>query len=262
MEALRRVVRGGLGYRNPLYVRAAGFANAWQTIWREGYGTYKQLQRLAKSAKGGAPEHVAFRELEHPFPVRPGTADASVLVANVVRAEYGQVHPRRQPRWLIDAGGYIGDTTAFFLSRYPTLRALVLEPSAEHVACMRRNLNPYRDRVTILQKGLWSVDATLRFSGQGVNGVVGSSEGDVVDCVSIPTLIAQFGIDRIDILKLDIEGAEREVVGPTASNWLDQTSELVMEIHGPDIERSVAEALARAGFAMRQHRSVWYCRRP
>ena len=49
------------------------------------------------------------------------------VMDNVIRQEYGQVAPTTPPRWMIDAGADIGDTTAYFLSKYPSLKAVVLQ---------------------------------------------------------------------------------------------------------------------------------------
>jgi hypothetical protein len=45
----------------------------------------------------------------------------------------------------------------------------------------------------------------------------------------ISSLIRDFGIDHIDLLKIDIEGAEKEVF--EACDWQDRLDSIVIELH-------------------------------
>jgi hypothetical protein len=53
---------------------------------------------------------------------------------------------------------------------------------------------------------------------------------DTVKAYSIPEILEQAMTDRIDILKLDIEGTEKELFSG-ATNWLDRVSIIVIELH-------------------------------
>jgi len=68
------------------------------------------------------------------------------------------------------------------------------------------------------------------------------------------------GKDRIDILKMDIEGAEADVLGKSADIWLNRVDLLIIELHGPEIEVAVMETLRRNRFIATPYRSLWYCR--
>jgi FkbM family methyltransferase len=75
------------------------------------------------------------------------------------------------------------------------------------------------ERFHFLPVGLWSSDGTRRFYGPRDPEAVsystvsaGSSETFDAPCTSLQTLMADLGHDRIDLLKLDIEGAEYEVL--------------------------------------------------
>jgi FkbM family methyltransferase len=50
--------------------------------------------------------------------------------------------------------------------------------------------------------------------------------------VSVPQLMSEYGIGRIDLLKMDIEGGEFAVLGPGEKlDWLEQVDQLVIEVH-------------------------------
>ena len=93
------------------------------------------------------------------------------------------------------------------LSRIPTLKAIVLEPNQPSYEMALHNLKPYGTRVTLLNKVLWTSDGTLQFGGSSTGASV-QDKGIEVDGISIPTLLYKFSISRLNILKMDIEGAE------------------------------------------------------
>jgi hypothetical protein len=65
----------------------------------------------------------------------------------------------------------------------------------------------------------------------------------------------------IDILKLDVEGAEYEILRPPAP-WLSSVRCLVIELHGAAANRDIPGWLQSAGFSIERHRSLLFCNRP
>jgi len=53
----------------------------------------------------------------------------------------------------------------------------------------------------------------------------------IVQGITIDKIMDDYGLDRISILKVDIEGAEREVF-MDSSQWLDKVDALIVELHG------------------------------
>ena len=82
-----------------------------------------------------------------------------------------------------------------------------------------------------------------------------------ISCTTVPELIARFKLDRIDILKMDIEGAEEGIFKTDVDKWLPRVDNVLIELHGPECERAVLGALRKANFAIRQYRTVYYCSR-
>ena len=52
------------------------------------------------------------------------------------------------------------------------------------------------------------------------------------------------GFTRIDLLKIDIEGAEVDLLLKDAERWLPQVRNLSIELHGPECEAALERALA------------------
>ena len=190
---------------------------------------------------------------DYPLYYRAGGSDARVIEQVLVHQEYAAVAALPGVEFIIDCGANIGCTTFYLLHRYPLARAVVVEPDAGNMAVCRRNLAPFRDRVTFVEAGVWPVAGPLVVDrGSYRDGAEWSiqvrparpGEKPDVNAVTVPDLLAAAGFPRIDLLKIDIEGAEAELFDATAAGWLNTTRNLVVELHGPACERAVDEALA------------------
>lgn len=259
MEQLRRIVRGAIGYENSVYRAAAVGLNTAEIVRKEGLDMLSNIRRIESAAVGGACEQVKFRNLLRPIDVRPGTKDLVTVVDTVVREEYGKWPPRNDIGVLVDAGAFIGDTSAWYLSRFPQLRTWALEPMPDNFELARRNLGRYGDRATVLPLALAGSEGTVRFEGGGTGGSIGGDNGIEVKTTCMPALLATIPGGHIDVLKIDIEGAEVDVFEAAPQQWLGKVDRIIVELHGPEIARKVHAILDANGWGYRQYRSVWYC---
>jgi hypothetical protein len=75
---------------------------------------------------------------------------------------------------------------------------------------------------------------------------------NAINGYTIATLLAQSRFDAIDLLKLDIEGAEEQIFSATDTAWLDHVRVLVIETHGARAEHAVKTALLKRTFTQSQ----------
>lgn len=70
---------------------------------------------------------------------------------------------------------------------------------------------------------------------------------------SIPQLLKRFGKNRIDFLKLNVEGSEKEIFSEGYQDWLPQTGSILVELHdgkNPGSSRAVFSAMQNTHFAV------------
>lgn len=255
MEALRSSIRGFIGYRSWIYRCAATLLDVYYAASREG-GTGLRVLRMRHRIGPGIWMH--FHTLKFPIFIRPGTADVTSIVNNVFREEYGRLPKGFLPRVVLDAGAYVGDTAAYYLSRFEDATVIALEPSQESYQLADRNLANYQGRVILLQRALSDFEGSVRLSGHQTGALV-SESGLEVEATTIPALLIDRGIECIDLLKMDIEGSEVTVLRSGVGGWLRQIGMLLLETHGKEIENEVIPLLEREGFSIHRHRNVWYC---
>lgn len=145
-----------------------------------------------------------------------------------------------KPQWICYCGG-VGEDVTFdlgLIKRFgcpvfafdPTPRAIAYA-TKESVAEPRFRFFPY---------GLWSSDTTLKFFSpkdpshvsHSVVNLQGTDTFFEARCKTIPSLMAELGHDRIDLVKIDIEGAEHVVVKSMLSSGV-KPSVLCIEIDQP-----------------------------
>jgi len=120
---------------------------------------------------------------------------------------------------VIDCGAYIGEFTLYAAAAVgPAGRVIAFEPDGTIYGKLLANieLNGFRN-VTVLNKGLWSRDGTLKFLGDGIKGYSFMFSGDAAGAVETPVVsldseLARLGAARADFIKADIEGSELEFI--------------------------------------------------
>lgn len=251
------MVRKVIGYQSRPYIAGSVLIDFLSVFWKEGIGTWSELRRLKKKVHFQTPTSIAIRSLKYPILIRPDTEDVGMVISSIIREEYGQLLPCIDPRWLIDAGAYIGDTSCYFLSRFPRLRVIALEPNPPAFQMAKMNLAPYGARANLLPKALSAIDKVVHFGG-GFGGASIQATGLEVEATSIAALMQKFCIPHLDILKMDIEGEEESIFSYNL-DWLACVSLIIIEIHGSAAKDIVSRAMRQNGFNMRRYRSVWYC---
>ncbi len=127
----------------------------------------------------------------------------------------------------VDIGANQGEFSLFAAKRLRHGQVVAFEPDPELSERLRRNLgrNGF-DSVTVRQHALWHEDATLelhRPAGQWDDGSTNEGLGslyaspgttvvDVVDCRRLDDVVEELDLARVDVIKIDVEGAEVNVL--------------------------------------------------
>jgi FkbM family methyltransferase len=199
-----------------------------------GWRVWRAWQR-AHQAPRGTLVPVPLPGLPRAPLLRAGTTDAHVLEQIFVREELAFDVPG-DPAFVVDAGANIGLSSIWLATRFPTARIVALEIEAENFALLARNVAPH-PRVSAWQCGLWSRATTLEvvnpaneaWAFYARSPAPGTPGG--VPAVSVADILAREGVERVGLLKVDIEGGEREVFAAGAEAWIDRVDQIAVELH-------------------------------
>ena len=158
---------------------------------------------------------------------------------------------------ILDCGANVGLASLYFKRRYPRARITAYEADPSLAAMVEANLaaNGAPD-AEVVQAALWTSNGQLTFRCEGSDsGMIESLPGAIdgrATIVRAQRLRQVLDAEPIDLLKLDIEGAEDAVLAD-CEPVLHRVRAMIMDLHefDPADRRapSVLDRLTRAGFA-------------
>lgn len=169
--------------------------------------------------------------------LRNNTSDNAAFQTIFIHGEYDFKLPF-EPSFIIDCGANIGLTTLYFLSKYPDSSVVSVEPEAANFRMLAHNTRLFK-KVKCIMAAVWIDDSKLKIVDDPDNSywgkrVVPTSEvnGDsLIETIRIDKILKESGFDFIDVLKIDIEGAELELFSRDYETWLPKTKVLMIELH-------------------------------
>ncbi|RMD99204.1 MAG: FkbM family methyltransferase, partial [Deltaproteobacteria bacterium] len=180
------------------------------------------------------PRHVAGTTTILGTPIR-FTDAASFLSAYeeiFLHEIYGFAPSRRAPR-IIDCGANIGLAVLYWKRRWPDARVIAFEPDPAAYAALLSNCAVFGHHdVEAVCKAVWTAHGPLAFVREGADaGRLGCVRAEKGNCtVEGYRLRDALGGGPVDLLKLDIEGAEVDVVADCAGR-LDAVEHIFVEFH-------------------------------
>jgi len=196
------------------------------------------------------------RQLDFPVYARRGTSDLSVFHQIFVEREYSCIDSLKVEGLIVDLGANVGYSSSYFLSRFPKSNVIAIEPDGGNLDCALMNTNPYGTRCRVIRAAIWPLDEKLAFqnetmgTGHEWGRKLKPSPSGEVDTITMPEVITGHGgIERIALLKVDIEGAEVDLFGHGADKWIDKVDNIVAELHGEEARRVFFNAIS--------HRKFW-----
>ncbi len=205
---------------------------------------------------------ISFRGIYNtPVRLRTGSDSSDVAVFKQILGweEYKPVvetyknHFGADAASIIDAGGNIGLTSVYFSAHFPNASIVSVEPDIDNFNVLTANLT--QKSVTCIWGAVWYHNGQLTLVNDFRDQLswsrrvqeVEQNTNHVVPAYSIMHIKEQHNFDCIDILKIDIEGAEKELFAePT---FLKYTKCIALEIHDEfDCRQTIYQCLSDYGF--------------
>lgn len=179
-------------------------------------------------------------EIKAPFFLRLLTSDLPTFDQVFTDNEY-DCDTANPPKVIVDAGANIGLAAIYFTNKYPDAKIIALEPEQSNFELLKENVSPYSNVIPV-HAALWHKNEEINLIDPGLGkwgfmtetknaaeGLVGSTRHSV-QAMTIDKIIQDFSLEKIDILKIDIEGAEKEVFSDTSS-WIERIDSIIVELH-------------------------------
>ena len=210
-----------------LYLRTVGVVGAIKALW----GHLSNSTLLVS---------IQRPDVAHPLQLRVPSTDVPTYKHVFVRKEYrfeGEVAPMT----IVDAGANTGLASIYFANRYPGARIIAIEPEQANFELLVKNVELYPNVIPV-QAALWKNNDQIELVDPGLGdwGYMTRNRDDdrelsqevrhSVQAMTIDRVMEQFELESIDLLKLNIEGAEREVFEYSEA-WIDRVNAMVVKLH-------------------------------
>ena len=204
--------------------------------------SFREAISIYLKIKKGNYDSFRLKKLQHPFSMRKNPYDYATFEEVLLREDYN-IDFGFEPQTIIDGGANIGLTSVFFANKFPNANIVAVEPEKENFQMLQKNTNSYSN-ISLLNAGIWDHNTFLSVvdEGKGNNAFtvkeVPVNTENAIKALSVYEIMKQQDWSTIDILKLDIEGTEKNIFEKNYESWLPFVRVLIVELHDRMIEGS------------------------
>jgi len=150
----------------------------------------------------------------------------------------------------LDVGANIGLASIYFANKYPEATIVAIEPEESNFELLKKNVESYSN-ITPVQAALWDKNEDISLVDPGLDkcgfmtqekdkkekntGDILSQKTNIPEChqvrgMTVDKIMKDYNFAEVDILKIDIEGAEKEVFKDTSA-WIGGVNSIIVELH-------------------------------
>jgi FkbM family methyltransferase len=174
---------------------------------------YQQIKKLSKLPRYTAGRFQKGNEI-YKF---PDAASFVFMFNELFITEIYKFKTGKKSPFIIDCGANIGLSVIYAKKKFPDARIIAFEPERTIFKYLKENISQYKwNKVDLIEKAVWKEKALINFINEGadanrissINSEEASRQSYSVEAVTLSNYITE----EVDFLKLDIEGAELEVL--------------------------------------------------
>lgn len=136
---------------------------------------------------------------------------------------------------IIDCGANVGYASLYFAANFKEANIIAIEPQTDNFTQLKKNVKNYTN-ITPVNAAIWHHNSSLSIKNENETSAsfeVGenvNSESNLAG-ITIKKLMDSYNMPIIDIIKIDIEGAEYNLFENNPHEWLLKTKCIIIELH-------------------------------
>lgn len=168
------------------------------------------------------------------FDIRPGTDDGAVIEEVWWENVYRMTSDLLRGAVVVDVGANVGAFTALAVAAGAAL-VVAIEPDPDNFEALRRNTAG--ESVVLVNAAVGDEPRVGRLEGVGAGVTVVADHMGTIPVHRLDDLLDHYApaVDRIDVLKIDTEGAEPDIIFGCSDRLLGSVRRLVVEFHDADL---------------------------
>lgn len=189
--------------------------------------TYRRLKRLVQIKLNGPDIKLELGRIadykpfttgyahvfDKPFKFHHGPSFAEAY-HEIFETDIYRFKPSGNSKTILDCGANMGLSVLYFSKNYPDHHIIAFEPDLEIFAILKENVQSFGlKNVTLHQKAVWTQGGELKFfTDGGMGGRINNEYADQEPRIIQAVPLLDYLTPDVDFLKIDIEGAEDEVL--------------------------------------------------
>jgi FkbM family methyltransferase len=179
---------------------------------------------------------IYLKDLGKAVYIRKNKLDLFSFTVNACFSKFIPFAISKEHLTIVDAGAFIGDTALYFRTLFPKAFILSVEPHPDNQKLFELNTGN-EPNIQLLKGGIWHRPEDIVIANplkrvDGFQALTSSYEkGPKCKGYTLPQIIEKLNVNFIDILKLDIEGAELALFTQGDIAWLNKVGLLIVEMH-------------------------------
>ena len=170
-----------------------------------------------------------------------------IIAVVFIRENYGKIE---NPSVIVDIGANIGVFSIYAAAEAKNAIIYAFEPVQSNYDLLLQNIknNALSDRIKTFKLGIASKAGTrkIRLSSCTMHSMVDdgtNQKTDNIDCITLADIIKKNRLSKIDLLKMNCEGAEYEILYSTGIDCFEKISDIRLEYHNIDTDQKNANHL-------------------
>jgi FkbM family methyltransferase len=229
------------------------------------YLSYMQAyleDRISANTTFKAAEKELQIELNHSYSLALMPNQFGMMAEFLELGECTGIPLARPPKRVLTLGANIGLGVICLRDEFPDAELVAVEADPRNFELLARNLGQNEINAQLIAAAASSKGGSLlslrMFENTTCSTLITDErvdEGSVkVPSLTIAQILASVGWDSVDLLKIDIEGAEDELLS-VDNQWLTKIGVLMLEIHPNTTPEKIASYLKPFGFLLERHRN-------
>ena len=132
---------------------------------------------------------------------------------------------------VLDIGANIGSFSLF--GAYYGAKVYAIEPEPHNLEALKNNieLNKYEEKIIVCPYGISNYKGVAKISDEGGGATIKDDwkEGSEIEIMSLDNFFSLYHIEEVDVLKIDVEGAETEILLGASKDNLQKCKFITME---------------------------------
>ena len=234
-----------------------------QSLWR--YLSYMQAyleDRISANTQFKATEKELQIELNHSYRLAIMPNQFGMMADFLELGECSGIPLTHPPKRILTLGANIGLGVICLRDEFPDAELVAVEADPRNFELLARNLEKNQVKAQLIAAAASARAGgllTLRmFDNTTCSTLISDERVDEgvikVPSLAMPQIFASVGWDYVELLKIDIEGAEDELLS-IENQWLDHVGVLMLEIHPNTTAEKIASYLRPFGFVLERHRN-------